>query len=80
MKVLGNLAYIVKSNNIGIGSDESHWKIVNSVKTGQRDNTGTIKCNNQVLVYGANLQQNSRCRQAKLSSVSKLWSDDDFQG
>ena len=65
---------------LGIDSAARNWKMVKSLKTVQRYNTGTIKCNNQVLVYGANLQQNSRCRQAKLSSVSKLWSDDDFQG
>ena len=42
-KVLRNLACIMTSKIIGSGSAERQWKIVKSITTGQRANTGTIK-------------------------------------
>ena len=65
---------------LGIDSAARNWKMVKSLKTGQRYNTGTIKCNNQVLIYGTIMHQNSGCRQAKLSSSRKIWSENYFQG
>ena len=79
-KLLGNLACIVTSNIIGIGSADRHWKIIKAVKTGQRANTGTIHRKKQSLIYGASMHQKSSSQQEKLSSSYKLWSEDDFQG
>ena len=60
-KVLGNLACTVTSKMLGIGSAESHWKIVKAVKSRHRSNTGTIKCKKKALIYGAIMHQKSRC-------------------
>ena len=60
-KVLVKLACTLMVNIIGIGSAERHWNIVKAVKTGQRANTGTIKCKKQACVYDASMQQKARC-------------------
>ena len=65
---------------LGIGSAERHWNIVKAVKTRKRDNTGTIKFNKKAFIYSTSMLQKSRCRQEKLISYRKLWSDNDLQG
>ena len=79
IKVLGNLACIVTSKILGIGSAERHWKTVKYLKTYQRGNTGDIKCKKQALIYSTSIQKNSSCREEKISSSGKLWSVNDFQ-
>jgi hypothetical protein len=78
--VLGKLACIVLSKGLGMGSAERHWKLIKAVKSGTRASTGTVKCKQQGLVYGASQQQKARSRETKLSIAGKLWCDEDFAG
>lgn len=78
-KVLGRLACLVVSKNLGIGSAERHWKLVKATKKGQRANLGEEKAKKCALVYGASMQQKSRHRLQKLATAGKLWTDDDFE-
>ena len=55
--MLGNLACIVTSKILSIGSAERYKEIVKAVKTGQRANTGNIDCKKQTLIYGASMQK-----------------------
>lgn len=77
--VLGKLACLVVSKNLGIGSAERHWKIVKLSKTGQRARLGVQKAKKSALVYGAAMQQRSRHRENRLRIAGKLWEDEDFQ-
>eukprot|EP00804_Cyclotella_cryptica_P024597 CCRYP_001605-RA/>CCRYP_001605-RA protein AED:0.15 eAED:0.13 QI:0/0/0/1/1/1/2/0/458 len=79
-RVLGNIACIVLSTNlgIGIGSAERHWKLFKASKSGQRARTATEKCKKSALIYRAAMQQRSRHREKELKSAGKLWNDDDF--
>ena len=76
--VLGRVACVVTSKNLGIGSAERHWKLIKAAKRGQRACTTTEKCKKSALVYGAAMQQRSRHREKKLQTAGKLWTDDDF--
>ncbi len=77
-RVLGTIACIVLSKNLGIGSAERHWKLMKASKSGQRARTATEKCKKSALIYGAAMQQRSRHREKELRSAGKLWNDDDF--
>ena len=55
--MLGNLACIVTSKILSIGSAERYKEIVKAVKTGQKANTGNIGCKKQTLIYGASMQK-----------------------
>ena len=61
-KELGNLAYVVTSRVIVLGSAERHGKTLKAVKTGQRDHNGTIKYKKQSLIYGTIMQKKARCQ------------------
>ena len=78
-EVLGKLACLTTSKNLGIGSAERHWKIVKATKAGQRARLGTEKAKKSALIYGAAMQQRSRHRENKLRIAGKLWEDDDFE-
>ena len=77
-EVLGIVACIVTSKNLGIGSAERHWKLIKAAKRGQRARTATEKCKMSALIYGAAMQQRSRHMEKKLLIAGKLWSDEDF--
>ena len=77
-KVLGRLACLVTSKNLGIGSAERHWKIVKKAK-GQSARLGSENTKRQALIYGAAMQQRARFRLKKLSDAGKLWCDKDFE-
>jgi hypothetical protein len=77
-KVLGKLACLVLSKPLGIGTVERNWKQVKRLKSGDRSNLSmpiTTKITN---VYGQYQQMKSRMRENQLSSVGKLWTEDDF--
>ena len=78
-KVLGRLACLITSKNLGIGSAERHWKIVKRAKTGQSARLGADNAKKQYLVYGAAMQQRARFRLKKLSDAGKLWCEEDFE-
>ena len=78
-KVLGKIACIIVSKNLGIGSAERHWKLVKATKRGQRAKLGKDKAKMCALVYGASMQQRSRHKLKKLASAGKVWSDEDFE-
>ena len=78
-KVLGKLACLVLSKNLGIGKAERNWKQVKAVKSGQRSNTGIEKTKKQVLIYAQYQQARAETRIKQLSSAGKLWDDDDFK-
>lgn len=77
-KVLGAMACLVVSKNLGIGSAERHWKLVKGTKKGQRARLGEEKAKKCALVHGASMQQRARHKLEKLSIAGKLWDDDDF--
>ena len=77
-KVLGPLACLIVSKNLGIGSAERHWKLVKATKSGQRAGLGEEKSKKCALVYGSSMQQRSRHRLEKLATAGKLWTDQDF--
>ena len=78
-EVLGQVACIVCSHNLGIGSAERHWKLIKAAKRGQRARTSTEKCKKSALIYGSAMQQRSRHREKKLLTAGKLWTDEDFE-
>ena len=78
-KVLGKLACLVTSKNLGIGSAERHWKIIKAAKNGQRTSLCPEKTKMQALIYGTAMQKKQRYRQDKLRAAGKLWCDDDFE-
>ena len=78
-KVLGKLACLVTSKNLGIGSAERHWKIVKRAKSDQSARLGNDGAKKQALVYGAAMEQRSRFRLKKLGDAGKLWCDEDFE-
>jgi hypothetical protein len=63
VEVLGRVACVVTSKNLGIGSAEHHWKLIKTAKRVQRARTTTEKCKKSALVYGAAMQQRSRHRE-----------------
>ena len=71
-KVLGKLACLVTSKNLGIGSAERHWKIVKAAKNGQRNRLGSDKTKMQALIYGTAMQKKQRYRQDQLRAAGKL--------
>ena len=77
-EVLGKVACIVLSTNLGIGSAERHWKLMKKAKAGQRARISTDKCKKSSLIYGAAMQQRSRHREKELKAAGKLWEDKDF--
>ena len=77
-QVIGKLACLVVSKNLGIGSAERHWKLVKATKKGQRAGLGEEKAKKCALVHGASMQQRSRHKLKKLAAAGKLWTDEDF--
>ena len=78
-KILGKLACLLTSKNLGIGSAERHWKIVKRAKSGQSARLGADSAKKQALIYGAAMQQRWRFSLKKLGDAGKLWSDEDFE-
>ena len=78
-KVLGRLACLITSKNLGIGSAERHWKIVKRAKNGQSASLGAENTKKQSLIYGAAMQQKARFRLQKLRDAGKLWCEEDFE-
>jgi len=77
--VLGKLACLVLSKILGVGTAERNWKQVKLIKSGQRTSISSERCKKQVTLYGQNQQLKAAARAIKLSSVGKLWEDDDFK-
>ena len=77
-KVLGRLACLVCSKNLGIGQAERQWKIMKLGKSGQRARMGTQKNKKSSLIYGAAMQQRSNHDKHRLHIAGKLWQDEDF--
>ncbi len=57
-EVLGKLACLVLSKNLGIGTTERNWKQAKKVKKGDCAKTGVNKTSKQVLIY---LQHQMMC-------------------
>ncbi len=77
-KVLGKLAYLVLSKNIGIGTAKHNWKQVKKIKYRDRDNLGnkvTAKITN---VYGQHQQVKLCNRDDQRSSVGRLCTEEDL--
>ncbi len=77
-KVLGNLACLVLSKILGIGTAERNWKQVKKIKYGDCANLGnkvTAKITN---VYGQYQQVKSCYRDDQRSSVGSLWTEEDL--
>ena len=77
-EVLGKLACLVLSKNLGIGTAERNWKQVKKVKKGDRAKTGVNKTSKQVLIY---LQHQMMCgalRRTGLSAADELWDENYF--
>ena len=76
---MGNLACLVTSKILGIGTAERNWKQIKAVKLGQRTNTGTDKTKKQVMIYSQYQHMKAQARIQKLSYAGKLWDYDDFK-
>ncbi len=78
-KVLGKLACLVLSKILSIGTAEQNWKQAKYMKLGQCSHTDTNKVKKQAALYGQYQQVKAHARQSKLSSVGKLWEENDFK-
>ena len=76
--VLGKLACLVLSKILGIGSAERNWKQVKKLKSGDRSNLSMNVTSKITNVYGQYQQMKARSRQEEMSSVGKLWTEEDF--
>jgi hypothetical protein len=76
--VLGKLACLVLSKILGIGSAERNWKQVKKLKSGDRSNLSMNVTSKITNVYGQYQQMKARSRQEQMSSVGKLWTEEDF--
>lgn len=77
--VCGQLACLVLSKNLGIGSAERHWKLVKAAKAGQRARLGEEKTKKCALVHGVSMHQRARHKEKKLQAAGKIWTDEDFE-
>ena len=76
--VLGKLACLVLSKILGIGSAERNWKQVKKLKSGDRSNLSMNVTSKITNVYGQYQRMKARSRQEQMSSVGKLWTEEDF--
>jgi hypothetical protein len=77
-KVLGKLAYLDLSKNLGIGTAKHNWKQVKKIKYRDLANLGhkvTAKISN---VYGQYQQVKLRNRDDQISSVGRSWAEEDL--
>mmetsp|Transcript_5832 Transcript_5832/g.13306 ORF Transcript_5832/g.13306 Transcript_5832/m.13306 type:complete len:319 (+) Transcript_5832:571-1527(+) len=77
--VFGQLACLVVSKILGIGSAERNWKEYKMVKAG-RHRLGSLKNKKGAVIYGINCEERAKVRRAALSSAGRLWEDEDFEG
>jgi hypothetical protein len=79
-EVLGKLACLVLSKNLGIGMAERNWKQVKKVEEGDcaKTGAGVNKTSKQVLVYSQHQLMHGALRRTSLSAAGKLWDDNDF--
>jgi len=77
--VLGKLACLVLSKILGIGTAERNWKQVKKLKSGDRSNLSMHVTTKMTNVYGQYQQMKAKCRQQQMSSVGKLWAEEDFR-
>jgi hypothetical protein len=68
----------VLSKILGIGSAERNWKQVKKLKSGDRSNLSMNVTSKITNVYGQYQQMKARSRQDEMSSVGKLWTEEDF--
>jgi hypothetical protein len=78
-KVLGQLACLVLSKILGIGTAERNWKQVKAVKSGQRVNTTMDKTMKQVLIYAQYQQARAHAKTNNRATAGKLWDEGDFE-
>ena len=78
--VFGQLACLVVSKILGIGSAERNWKEYKLIKSGNRHRLGSLKNKKAAVIYGVNCEERARVRRAALSSAGRLWEDKDFEG
>jgi hypothetical protein len=76
--ILGKLACLVLSKILGIGTAERNWKQVKKLKSGDRSNLSMAVTSKITNVYGQYQQMKARSRQQHMSSVGKLWTEEDF--
>jgi len=76
--VLGKLACLVLSKILGIGSAERNWKQVKKLKSGDRSNLSMNVTSKITNVYGQYQRMKASSRQEQMSSVGKLWTEEDF--
>jgi hypothetical protein len=77
--ILGKLACLVLSKHLGVGTAKQNWKQVKLIKSRQRSNISSAKCQKQVTLYSQNQLLKASARAVKLSLVGKLWEDEDFK-
>jgi hypothetical protein len=77
-KVLGTLACLVLSKNLGIGTAERNWKQVKKIKNGDHANLGNTVTAKITNVYGQYQQVKSNNRDEQRSSVGRLWTEEDL--
>jgi len=78
-KVLGQLACLVLSKILGIGTAERNSKQVKAVKSGQRVNTTMDKTMKQVLIYAQYQQARAQAKISNRATAGKLWEESDFE-
>ncbi len=76
--MLGKLARLVLSKNLGIGSAERNWKQVKKIKRGDPAQTGIDKTAKQVLVYAQYQMLRGELPKTALLCAGQLWEDTDF--
>ena len=76
--ILGKLACLVLSKILGIGTAERNWKQVKKLKSGDRSNLSMAVTSKITNVYGQYQQMKARSRQQHISTVGKLWTEEDF--
>ena len=66
------------SKILDIGTAERNWKQVKKLKSGDRSNLSMNVTSKITNVYGQYQQMKARSRQEEMSSVGKLWTEQDF--
>ncbi len=77
-KVLGKLACLVLSKNLGIGTAKRNWKQVKKIEYWDCANLGNEVTAKITIIYGQYQQVKSRNRDYQRSSVGRLWTKEDL--
>ena len=79
-EVLGQLACLVCSKILGIGSAERCWGDVKQNKNGKRSHLSAEAVKMQATIFGTYSAEKANIERTRKDSAAHFWDDDDFRG